>query len=142
MKNEPLWNKTVDILVKAYLGDTLRHSLCQACAVGNIIAANNEMQKCGKWPCGDYAWSAVTSGMISEDGGYERGLMHIKNTGYSVQNIVDIEYAFEHTTFSLSKDQFMFNGLMSVIDTLMQIHEANDTEADEAKGLFRKELVV
>jgi len=33
------FNDTVDILVKAYLNDTLEHGVCSACAVGNICLA-------------------------------------------------------------------------------------------------------
>ena len=33
------FSNTVDILVKAYLNDTLRHCNCYACAVGNIISS-------------------------------------------------------------------------------------------------------
>lgn len=40
MKRPELYQKTVDILVKAYFDDTLQHGNCYACAVGNIIAGN------------------------------------------------------------------------------------------------------
>jgi hypothetical protein len=35
------FNHTVNVLVKAYLNDTLRHNNCYACAVGNMIASAN-----------------------------------------------------------------------------------------------------
>jgi len=34
------FENTVDILVKAYINDTLEHNNCYACAVGNIVAHN------------------------------------------------------------------------------------------------------
>src|SRR5258706_8814339 len=40
MKNELLYNKTINILKEAYFNNTLQHNNCYACAVGNIIAGN------------------------------------------------------------------------------------------------------
>jgi hypothetical protein len=33
------FENSVDVLVKAYLNDTLEHGQCHACAVGNLICA-------------------------------------------------------------------------------------------------------
>jgi hypothetical protein len=41
MKNPELFHRTVGILVKSYLNDTLIHSDCAGCAVGNLIAHTN-----------------------------------------------------------------------------------------------------
>lgn len=32
------FNHSVNVLVKAYLNNTLAHSTCYACAVGNLVA--------------------------------------------------------------------------------------------------------
>jgi hypothetical protein len=39
MIKEPLYHKTIGILVDAYFDDTLQHGNCSACAVGNLVAA-------------------------------------------------------------------------------------------------------
>ncbi len=44
MKNKSLYDKTVSILVDAYMNDTLQHGNCFACAVGNIVAANCDVK--------------------------------------------------------------------------------------------------
>lgn len=160
MKNEPLWNKTVDILVKAYLGDTLEYGEPCGCAVGNLIAANCEYTidkskniknrwiwvKDGieinhRWGDG-FSFGCGVDGLVY-DHITQIARIQAESTGYSYKEVVLIEESFHiGTQFDLfdSKDAENFNGLMSVIDTLMQIHEANDTEVKEAKGLFRKEL--
>jgi hypothetical protein len=35
---KPTFSNTIDILVKAYLNDTLQHESCSACAVGNLVS--------------------------------------------------------------------------------------------------------
>lgn len=40
MKNKELFDKTIGILVNAYLNDTLENANCHACAVGNLVATN------------------------------------------------------------------------------------------------------
>lgn len=156
MKNEPLWNKTVDILVKAYLGDTLTHGDCSACAVGNMICANlynsdfkiwnnkftlnyNDLE--GNWS-DLFLTDGLTQHVYESEAQNETIVEQVASTGYLWQDLAKIEFAFETAPQGNNSDEWIFNGLMSVIDTLMQIHEANDTEAQEAKGLFRKELAV
>jgi hypothetical protein len=47
MKNKELFDKTVSILVKAYFEGTLRHTDPCGCAVGNLIAFNNNYKIVG-----------------------------------------------------------------------------------------------
>lgn len=137
MKNKELFEKTVAILVKAYQNDTLKHGLCQMCAVGNIIAENmgfepsvegwiNAGQDSTDW------LSAANGGLVSQ------GFIQIKHTGYTPENISEIERSFETCNPGQNSDEKMFNGLMSVVDILMQIHEATTEEAESAKLLFVK----
>src|SRR5258708_7878557 len=66
------------------------------------------------------------------------GHKQIKATGYSINEIIKIECAFEGSkkTPDGSFDYDGFNGLMSVVDTLMETHEATKEEAQQAKELF------
>ena len=55
------FHETVGILVKAYLNDTLEHTNCHACAVGNMIASKMGISiiknKRGmEWSTSDPAW--------------------------------------------------------------------------------------
>lgn len=150
MKNEQLYNKTVDILVQAYFGDTLVHGNQCGCAVGNIVAANCGFKIHGKgedmywkstgtiWQ--DAAWYAFIKKYKPEDPNspYDpnKAAHQIKCTGYTFDELYQIEKAFEQASWGKSNDDWMFNGLMAVIDALDKIHENKDeliTESSKKK---------
>jgi len=57
MKNKKLFDKTISILVNAYLKGTLIHGDSCACAVGNLIAGhNNYTMKCKGDKITDILW--------------------------------------------------------------------------------------
>lgn len=65
----------------------------------------------------------------------------IDATGYTWQELAKIEFAFETANEGNSEDEYMFNGLSSVIDTLDKIHENTDEViTKESKAKFVKEL--
>ena len=63
MERTELFNKSVDVLVKAYKSGSLSHYNCQACAVGNLVSAGMErpvgLNENANWP-GAW-WYAVIS---------------------------------------------------------------------------------
>lgn len=147
MKNKPLFDKTLNILVKAYQNDTLEHGDCNACAVGNMIAAN-----CGYdyikdefgflwWGVNYPLWQLVFST------GYEQRInsnayvgdakKQIDSTGYTWQELAKIEYAFETANKGNSSDDWILNGLLAVYDVLCEVHEVEKKEED-AKLIFVK----
>ena len=156
MRNElQKFNETVDILVKAYMNDTLKHLDCSACAVGNL---------CG----GESIWKMLFMTDISSGHPYQapylqgaklsfwldcildqysasskeellaRATAVCEKTGYTVAELAKIEWAFEAAP-SKSKDaddeEWMFNGLMAVVDVLAEIHGV-DLEVKEAAKLM------
>lgn len=136
MKNEQLYNKTVDILVQAYFNDTLKHGNCYACAVGNMVAANKSYKYYqGIWVEAFSWWDNVFS--TDSDCGIQtieinnytgEAKEQIDSTGYSVRELAKIERSFETAPRGNSDDEWMFNGLMAVIDVLDKIHENTDAE--------------
>jgi len=150
MKNPELFHKTIGILVNAYFKGKLAHGDCAACAVGNICANYVPILK-GKSVSEDDFNNAIWIYAF----GTNKGIQHIEPlyyrgnvkkvidlTGYSLYQLAAIEKAFETADKGCYGDEWMFNGLMSVCDTLMQIHEATNEEIKEAKSLFVKELTV
>lgn len=159
MNNEELYHKTVNILVQAYFNDTLEHTQCRACAVGNIVAANMGMKlqfneeyryiaptdfvpddpkkDSGLW------FDAIGSGDVKKSFITEDILRQVKATGYSPYELMLIEFAFEHPeNKGSSPDEYMFNGLMSVIDVLDEIHENKDSVVTQvSKSKFQKEPI-
>lgn len=138
MKNKELFDRTIAILVKAYQNDTLRHGSCAACAVGNLIAGNTGINiktynNDADWETDTYRssdWYTVLMFGKTPTIDVEN---QITSTGYSISDLLRIENAFESVGFN---DDRMFSGLMSVCDTLMEIHEAGEVEIQEAKSMF------
>jgi hypothetical protein len=133
MNRPELYKKTVDILYQAYFKDTLRHANCQACAVGNIICANLGALPNIKEP-GSVNYKA-SDGIVygirwSNYGSHTRNpqLDVTAVTGYSHKEIVKIELAFECVSHGKCAEDYMFNGLVAVLDVLKQIHEVTDED--------------
>lgn len=152
------FSNTVDILVKAYLNDTLQHSNCYACAVGNLVADAMGYKYCGsKKKARGLTWEGFNGydGLMSDDLWvrvfYTRDFSHeqvvnisrydgrrkeqIDTTGYSLEELIKIEHAFE--TGWKGKDK-MFNALLSVVDVLASIHNVDLSVKESAKQLFVK----
>ena len=138
MKNPELYNKTVDILVQAYLKDTLEHQDPCACAVGNIIASNNSTKEPFSWvenrnPDGEGSW--YTQIVVFESNKLSPGVaLQVANTGYSPKELRLIEHAFESAS---REGDWMFNGLMDVVAVLDKIHEnTNEVITRQTKRKF------
>lgn len=140
MIKEELYHKTVDILVKAYFDDTLKHGNCVACAVGNIINHYRPFTSEEKTNL-QYrisGWSSVFCTLGAGHPDQEQVILprnykgdskeQIDSTGYTWQELAKIEFYFETAPQGKSEDEWMFNGLMAVIDVLDEIHENKDTK--------------
>lgn len=138
MKNKELYQRTVDILVAAYFNDTLAHNDCAACAVGNIVAANlgvcvvEGRDGYWKWKGKKIYRNGYSTNwfpaVVNNQTPSNRQKKEIAVTGYSIHDLTKIESAFEGARTGKSDDEYMFNGLMAVIEVLDQIHENTDTE--------------
>lgn len=162
MNHKEKFNETVGILVRAYMDDTLEHANCSACAVGNIVAhamgvspvMSTEVKGGEPWRFSDGTkpmWQRVFCTPVSEQvlQPYEytgEAKWQIDLTGYSWEELARIEAAFEKHSDRRSvsrqtieyKDKQMFNGLMTVVDVLAEIHHIDLTEKESAKLLFVK----
>lgn len=131
------FESAVNKLIKAFFDETLTKGKCNRCAVGNI--------------CGSREWSLlfmtqVETGIqirhgldVSKDFPklYEEALDVINQTGYSPEELAQVEHVFETNTefTALSyKDgkctyeeliQDQFNGLCAVIDVLCEFEGEN-----------------
>jgi hypothetical protein len=148
------FDETVAILVKAYLEGTLEHANCYACAVGNIVASHWQIpfikSEIGNdWPAGNDAhwYELVGCGGsvkgIKNDSMRIMALHQIAPTGYSAEELIRIEYSFERAHNpgewnDFTNDEWMFNGLMAVVDVLAEIHGIDLTTKEESKKLFVK----
>jgi len=150
------FNHTLNVLVKAYLNDTLQHGRCTACAVGNMIcdSLNIETYKTEDgnihWKNNIFYWDEVVctrmgNQRIHMDNYLGQAKYQIDSTGYSVEEIAKIEFAFEarvkYDDFGQvigDKDIAMFKGLMAVVDVLADIHGIDLKAKEEAKALFVK----
>lgn len=155
------FNYTVNVLVQAFLNDELEHKRCTACAVGNIVADALKVKPRRYENC----LTTIESNLLFTDGSYavwpklfctagrqqrtyggtelndfsnQDALDQIAKTGYSVDELAKIEFAFETAPTSPGKEVRMFEGLMAVVDVLAEIHEVDLTTKETAKSLFVK----
>lgn len=154
MKDAEKFHRTVSILVKAYLNDTLAHGACTACAVGNLVAENlnlkisnslNWLDSKGQSICTYWDNVFMTPDGLQRINPYSyRGeaKKQIDATGYTWQELARIEFAFESapgfTSKKMDDEVWMFNGLMAVVDVLCEIHGMDDVAKKETKALFVK----
>lgn len=144
------FNHTIDVLVKSYLNDTLQHCNTCGCAVGNIVAdsCNIIIEK----KHGSVSWVGRFPGwpfVFSTDSDYGtqdfneinyKGLVKVEidSTGYTLDELMKIEFAFEMAGKGNSDDEYMLNGLMAVVDVLADIHGIDLEVREETKKLFVK----
>jgi hypothetical protein len=149
MKNKEQFDRTIKILIGAYLNNTLIHRNCHACAVGNMVAANLDIKydQNLKWIGRQVAWKEVfvtfryQIAQVKRPWAYTgEAKVQIDATGYSWQELAKIEYAFERASMGNTRDDHIVNGLMAVVDVLCQIHEAEQTTKTATKELFIKAL--
>lgn len=147
------FNHSVNVLVRAFMNNTLEHTNCYACAVGNLVADANKL---------DYSKTGFNGGLVAHRRNEKRVfpmfwlnpigapgcieeefvtndvLLECETTGYSVYELALIEKAFEGAEEGKSDDEWMFNGLMAVVDVLADIHGIDLTVREETKKLFVK----
>lgn len=141
MNRPELYKKTTDILFAAYFNDTLENGICTACAVGNIIAANmgySFSKKC--WISNQQQlmiteWDTVFitlggSQKINPTQYRDEAKKQIDSTGYHWQELAKIEFAFETADKGNSDEDYMFNGLVAVLEVLKSIHQVEDITPD------------
>lgn len=130
-----LYHKTVGILFDAYFNDTLEHCNCRKCAVGNLIAGNLEcdfqtFEGLENSPIYMVSGKAVHVPWLSYDSHFsctDRRSVN-KLTGYSNKELLRIENAFEDCDGGENKEDYMFNGLVAVLNVLKEIHEVTDQD--------------
>lgn len=138
MNRMPLYYDTVHILEDAYFNDTLEHNNCYACAVGNLIAAKSgyKFMPCIRGTMGGIhkiVWDVCKGQYYDTDkatwfDGQDNE--QIRLTGYAFKEAWQIEYAFEKAAKGKSDEDWMFNGLVAVLDKLKEIHEIEDNEPE------------
>lgn len=131
------FENSVNVLVKAYMNDTLHRLDCHACAVGNIVADANGynirfwydqfewMNECDPI---EPIWCKVS---VESD-------KQIKPTGYTRDQIRSIENAFMGHGYGEEMSIDNFDSLMRTVDRLAEIHNIDLTTREEYKKLFVK----
>lgn len=130
-----LYKRTVDILVEAYFNDTLEHDWPCWCAVGNLVEKTGGFHGDNRYPSwiNCFVTDSNDGSQTIKPEAYRGGAkQEIDQTGYKWQELAKIEYAFETAPKGSSDEDWMFNGLMAVIDVLDEIHQNTDTETTNA----------
>ncbi len=154
---------TMNVLVKAYFNDTLQHGNCHACAIGNMVAdslgigykigaTNVHCENRFNVPVWDQLtpeWQDRFGTLVHPQTKKRQSYFHdyhenmegpdfqIQQTGYSIKELMRIERTFEMANRGNSDDDWMFNGLMAVLEVLAEIHGVDL----EAKKVFETQLL-
>jgi|GEM_PF-3143474 hypothetical protein len=141
-----------DALVKGFYNGTLEKGSCSACAVGNIVRHAEGLpviiheDGCDKVVDRGIYWYGIILFIVNGSSVfYEKGIGEKVEalTGYNPSDIAKIEYAFESATKierSISYKNYseseiiadQYNGLMAVMDVLMELDGINDPSYKDA----------
>lgn len=144
MKNKKQFQQSISFLIAAYLNDTLKFESTSACGVGNIVAGFNRIKVVRKldkvfWQGRTAAWFDVCFfGKVRMDYYEGESKRQIDATGYSPEDLCEIEKAFMSAKFDKNEDKYIFNGLMAAVDALCEIHEVDDRQKELVKKVFVK----
>lgn len=155
MNRPELYKKTVDILLDAYNNGDLVHGLCSHCAVGNIVRANNPHIRKPEMIIDLFGmeglWYRLKDfpGYVKGDGSalLDAAIDQIDSTGYSVEEIFQIEEAFEGDKpeepqvlrrVTANKEE-QFKGLTRVLKVLEEIHAGEEPKSQERLKKIAKE---
>lgn len=143
LTNKKKFEHSVNILLKAFLNNTLSHQDCGACAVGNLMSHELGRPLTTIEKSMGYGWATVFFTPHSKMQILHPERLHneipkrlINVTGYHWTDLAKIEFAFESCDNGESLEDKMFNGLMAVVDVLAEIHEIDLTTVKETKELF------
>lgn len=135
-----LYKRTTDILYQSYFDDLLKHGDGCGCAVGNICAGNGVPRLESRYYAdNDYynsaSWMDVFSTINGRQltwperfDGYPNVKRVIEATGYDWQQLAKIEFAFEAADKGETDEDYMFNGLVAVLEVLKEIHQVTDED--------------
>jgi hypothetical protein len=139
MNRESLYHNTVNVLLDAYNNGTLSHGDTCGCAIGNICKGN--YQWCYVFVTNTVLKQQITYSTNEYPLSYPAGVNLIQSTGYSTEELMKIEYAFEFSIINtnhndkvfLNTDNYdywknidpkqgQFIGLTAVLNVLKEIH--------------------
>jgi hypothetical protein len=142
------FSTAVDKLIRAFFDGNLKKGECDKCAVGSIcdgskkwsllFETNPDTLEQDRFGLNQYMYDLDA---------YEEPLEVIAKTGYSPEELAEVEYAFEANSWHVgdvtSKDdaiQSQFDGLCAVIDKLCEFDEIQNSEFYKDK--LREKFVV
>ena|SRR5690606_5590736 len=145
------FNYTVGVLINAYLSGKLERGYCGLCAVGNILNGRTEWSVLfctdshGKQRRGQELYGYLPAMQLVTPEEYAVAstcaLIDIRRSGYTVDELAEVEFAFETAPKGSSLDDSIFNGLVAAIDALAKIHNVELGEVEQVKqSIKQKEL--
>jgi hypothetical protein len=155
----PRFEKAYNALYNAFMNNTLAKGTCTACAVGNIVAdalGGKVYKKGDEYKCDIHNgwWSkffvTITNEQEIKHKRADPDYWRLKKlTGYSIEELAKIEFAFEtntkiryfrydeHTEEQIMEDQF--RGLMAVMDVMIELD--NIEEGRKYKETFKNKFI-
>lgn len=155
MNNEKLYQETVDIILDAYNNKQLVHGDQCGCFIGNIVKKRYDV-KPYKGNSIEHAWSPDWFEVLyikkngnkhfdkhlDEHLSEKEGLKQIKATGYSIDEIIQLEWAFEKEESEEEKldngDISQYQGMKAALKKLAEIHDRDAIESIEKLDKIKK----
>lgn len=139
MNRETLFHKTITTLNEAYRDGALSHGRCDACAVGNILKTDHWgaifatdlsdpkvigcLQSAKKGPYYQKRYTSPSQSCEEYDAAL--GMKAIISSGYTLDELMRIEFAFETCDKSGGGKNLQYNGLTAVFEVLADIHQVD-----------------
>ena len=142
MNRPELFQKSVDTLLDAYNQQELRHHNCYACAVGNLLSdiAKEKGICISDWAevfvfytnRKEQIKKSLEESVVrwGDDKRWQNGMNLINSSGYTVEELMKIEYAFETAD---DEEEEQYKGLCAVLEALKEIHEKDDITVERKK---------
>jgi len=119
-ENNILFEKSVNILINAFVNDNLINGSCTSCAIGNLLQGYNQIDEN---KVEDNWFSIVHNLLINDIKRYSLAKRQLAKLPYNFDEIEKIEKAFESNKIKGDYSSIAYQGLLNVIGVLEEIHE-------------------
>lgn len=149
MKNQPIYFRSIDLISANYKINRIVHGDCRKCPTAILLKAasaktNIPVQRWSNLFCTitrvddvqEQIFATKNSIIVFHDLGFftqkkspeirQQAEELIAAGDYTLDELAKIENAFETAPYGDSDEEYLFNGIMAVIDALDEIHENND----------------
>lgn len=123
METTKRFDEAAEKLYKAFNNDDLIYGDCSKCAVGNIVGGHQWafVISCGNAPEDNLNDIIIQESLCLDKKRFNEGLEVIKKTGYTPEDLFQVEIIFSDFDLLQNNKQEQFKGLMAVLEYLASL---------------------